>query len=175
MAESQTTHPIYELRVDLSNASRLFEYYMLRSYIQKNEVVLDIGCNTGTGMDILSAFSDKVYGIDVVPELEPILRSKYGGSEKIFYKIVKEGDIPFGEGFFDVIVANNFIEHVEDPSYYLNQFRQMLKPGGRLLLTTVNRELRLYPWQKPFNPHHFTEFSPRSLERLLKKHFAQVE
>jgi SAM-dependent methyltransferase len=174
MTESQTTHPIYELKVDVSNTSRLFEYYMLKDSIKKNDVVLDIGCNTGTGMDILSGFSDHVYGIDVVPELQEILEAKYRENQNIHFKIVKEGEIPFADNFFDVIVANNFIEHVQDPVFYLQMFKKLLKPEGKLYLTTVNRAHRLYSWQKPYNPHHFTEYSAKSLSSVLKTVFDQV-
>ena len=175
MAESQTTHPIYELKVDVSNTSRLFEYYMLKDYIRKNDFVLDIGCNTGTGMDILSEYSDHIYGIDVVPDLKEILDEKYKDNPKVNYKIVTEGEMDFSDGFFDIIVANNFIEHVESPDFYLKKFKSLLKPDGKLFLTTVNRENRLYFWQKPFNPHHYTEYSVSSLDKILKKHFNHVE
>lgn len=174
MAESQTTHPIYELKVDVSNTSRLFEYYMLKDYIKSSDVVLDIGCNTGTGMDILSGFSDSVYGIDVVPELKEILENKYKDNPKIHFEIVKEGDMHFAPEFFDVIVANNFIEHVEKPDYYLKKFHTLLKPNGRLYLTTVNRKNRLYFWQKPYNKHHYTEYSKKTLERVLTNVFDKV-
>jgi len=175
MAESQTTHPVYELKVDVSNTSRLFEYYMLKDYILKEHTILDIGCNTGTGMDILSHFSDHVYGIDVVPALEGILKEKYKNNPKVKFVIVSEGEVPFADNFFDAIVANNFIEHVEDPAYYLKKFKALLKPNGTLYLTTVNRKNRLYFWQKPYNVHHYTEFSPWSLKRMLNRHFAKVE
>lgn len=175
MAESQTTHPIYELKVDVSNTSRLFEYYMLKDYIKKDDYVLDIGCNTGTGMDILSEFSDHVYGIDVVPELKVILDEKYKDNSKINYKIVTEGEVDFNDGFFDIVVANNFIEHVEDPNFYLRKFKSLLKPNGQLFITTVNRKNRLYFWQKPFNPHHYTEYSVKTLSKILSENFNQVE
>lgn len=173
--QSQTTHPIYTLKVDVSNASRLYEYYMCKDYIEKDDIVLDIGCNTGTGMDILSMFANKVCGIDVVPELNDLLKEKYKNNPNIDFKIVKEGDIGYNECFFDVIVAHNFIEHVPNPHYYLEKFKQHLVDNGKLILTTVNRAHRLYWWQKPYNPHHFTEYSYRSLSKILKQHFSYVE
>ena len=175
MALDQTSHPIYKLDVDISNTSRLFEYYMLKDEIKKSDVVLDLGCNSGVGMDILSEFSDFVHGIDVVPELEGLLTEKYKNNDKVSWKIVEIGQFGYPENYFDIIVANNFIEHVEDPEFYLKSLKKLLKPKGVLVLTTVNRKLRLYSWGKPFNPHHYTEYSPNSLAKLVGKVFKEYE
>ncbi|MGB0165828.1 MAG: class I SAM-dependent methyltransferase [Luteibaculum sp.] len=168
----QKTHPVYELKVDVSNVSRLFEYYLLLEKIKPEHSVLDIGCNTGTGMDILSLKSNDVCGIDVIPTLAPILSSKYDSNPKISWKIVDEGGLGFQKKF-DWIVASNFIEHVPNPKYYIEEFKKHLKPNGILYLTTVNRNIRLFPWQKPYNQHHFTEYSTRSLKRLVKPYFKE--
>lgn len=175
MSLDQITHPIYELKVDISNTSRLFEYYMLKDEIQKDDFVLDFGCNVGDGLDILSNFSDNVFGIDVIPKLDDILRKKYFSNSKVEYKIVEQGDFGYPERFFDIIIANNFIEHVNHPNYYLDNFKKLLKPNGFVVLTTVNRKHRLYSWQKPFNPHHVTEFSVSSLKELLANSFKNYE
>ena len=171
MVLDQRTHPVYELKVDVSNTSRLYEYYMLKDDIKKEDYVLDFGCNIGSGLDVLSDFSDNVFGIDVIPELNDILHEKYKQNPKIEYKIVDQGEFGFPNNFFDVIVANNFIEHVNDPVFYLDNLKRLLKPNGYLIITTVNRKHRLYPWQKPHNSHHVTEFSVSSLKKLLVKSF----
>lgn len=173
--QDQRSHPVYELKVNVSNASRLFEYYALKPFINSGSDVLDIGCNSGVGMDIIKSFGCKVYGIDVIPKLKSLLEEKYKDDNDIFFEIVSEGKLGFKGKKFDYIIANNFIEHVPNPDYYLNKFLEKLKLGGKLFLTTVNRNLRLFPWQKPFNQHHFTEYSPKQLKRLVKKHFNKIE
>ena len=95
MVLDQRTHPVYELKVDVSNTSRLYEYYMLKDDIKKEDYVLDFGCNIGSGLDVLSDFSDNVFGIDVIPELNDILYEKYKQNPKIEYKIVDQGEFGF--------------------------------------------------------------------------------
>lgn len=173
MYKSQDTHPVYTERVSTSTANRLFEYTVCSRWIRSSDVVLDFGCNSGLGLDVLTHMAGAVHGIDVIPSLQPFLDAKYAGTN-VVPRIVKEGDMPFKDGFFDAIVAMNIIEHVPDPQAYTRLLFRKLKPGGRLIMSTVNRRLRLFPWQKPFNPHHFDEFSERSLRRLLHRYFNDV-
>jgi len=57
----------------------------------------------------------------------------------------------------------------------VQEARRVLRPGGRLVLTTPNRRLRLLPFQKPWNPEHLREYSGGSLRQVLGRHFPEVE
>lgn len=173
MYHSQDTHPVYVEHVSPSTANRLYEYKVCSRWIRPTDVVLDFGCNSGLGLDVLRHMAATVHGIDVIPSLQPFLKAKYAGTN-VVPVIVKEGDMPYEDGFFDAIVAMNIIEHVPDPKAYVRLLYRKLKPGGRLIMSTVNRRLRLFPWQKPFNPHHFDEFTDHSLRRLLRGCFNDV-
>lgn len=173
--KSQTTHEIYELKVDHSNASRLYEYHLAKNFIKAGDTVLDFGCNAGTGIDVIYNNACHFYGIDVVPGLQQVFREKYRDKPNVHLKIVKEGELFDKTEMFDVVLALNIIEHLDDPHHYLRELKRVTKPGGRIILTTVNRNLRLLPWQKPWNPYHVTEFSPVGLRKLLEKHYSKIE
>lgn len=175
MYKDQKSHPVYEIKLDVSNASRIYEYVMLREYLEPGKEVLEVGCNTGIGLDIIHSYKCKVYGIDVIPTLDTFLKEKYADKEGIETEIVKEGDLGFSDKKFDYIIANNFIEHIPNPVFYLEKFKERLVPGGVLFLTTVNRELRLFPWQEPYNEHHFTEYNFNSIDKLVRKVFNNIE
>jgi len=48
------------------------------------------------------------------------------------------GELPYPPAFFDLIVCVEGIEHLENPSHLLRSFARILKPGGRLIITTPN-------------------------------------
>lgn len=134
--------------------------------------VLDCGCNTGRGGSVLrqTLRDAELYGIDLVPErIEQI----QGG---IYQRLVatSSADLPFDNGFFDAIVAGEFIEHVSDPDLLatFREFRRVLKPGGTILLTTPNPESYLVKMGRTHifdEPSHVNIMSPGLLKDKLAR------
>ena len=75
---------------------------------------------------------------------------------------------------FDLLTSFELFEHVYDPQTFLRKIRELLRPGGRLLLTTLNGEgfdIQVL-WEKSksvFPPHHLNFFNPRSMKILMEK------
>ncbi|MBW4509595.1 MAG: class I SAM-dependent methyltransferase [Scytonematopsis contorta HA4267-MV1] len=100
--------------------------------------VLDIGCNTGRGGQVLKHLNKnlEIYGLDCVNER----------LAKLPKEVYKEGiyglstEIPCEDRKFDVVVAGEFIEHIYaiDVDKTIAEIFRVLKIGGRLLLTTPN-------------------------------------
>ena len=100
--------------------------------------VLDVGCNTGRGGQRIKQHCPhlKLYGIDLVEDR--IRRIPPG----IYDHLLADSatTLPFADASFDTIVAGELVEHIpadELPSM-LREFHRVLRPGGRLLLTTPN-------------------------------------
>jgi SAM-dependent methyltransferase len=51
-------------------------------------------------------------------------------------EIAPDGTIPVGDGEFDAVLSTQVLEHVEDPAVYLHECFRVLRPGGRMLLST---------------------------------------
>ena len=47
--------------------------------------------------------------------------------------------LPFGDASFDLVIAWDVVEHVQDPELLLAELARVLRPGGRVLLTVINR------------------------------------
>ncbi len=100
--------------------------------------ILDIGCNTGRGGQVLrrSFPQANLIGIDVVENrLKSIPKGLYNSllSESIT-------SISLPTASLDFILAGEVIEHIspEDLGTTLGELRRVLKPGGKLLMTTPN-------------------------------------
>ncbi|MGH7636200.1 MAG: class I SAM-dependent methyltransferase, partial [Gemmatimonadaceae bacterium] len=76
--------------------------------------------------------------------------------------------LPFADASFDVILANNVIEHFHDPAAGVAEMRRVLGPGGLVLYTIPF----LYPIHEA--PHDYTRFTRYGLARLFRD-WASVE
>ncbi len=145
-------------------------YKPIAKYAQKNGQgrVLDVGCAYGF---MLEKFPDSYekFGIDI---------SEYAISiamKKIFNATFKiagaEDGLLFGENFFDIVIMNDILEHLEKPELALKNVFNALKKGGILYITTPNfniirKKVFSYADRKE---HHISLFSHYDLEMLLKK------
>jgi SAM-dependent methyltransferase len=93
--------------------------------------ILDVGCGAGNMVHHLSRYG-RVRGIEVDPR--PVKIAQARGYD------VRQADasrrIPFADASFDLVTALDVIEHVDDDGALLREAHRVLKPGGRLLLTT---------------------------------------
>ncbi|CAN5446631.1 hypothetical protein BH10ACT3_BH10ACT3_14920 [soil metagenome] len=82
-------------------------------------------------------------------------------------------DLATSQGRFDVITAIDVIEHVMDPVEFLEQIRDLLRPGGTLFLTTGNAEPyrdRVTTWSYSSVPEvHIGFFEPRTLRLAYER------
>lgn len=133
--------------------------------------VLDLGCGSGYGTKIL-AETVPTCGVDL--SLKALLA--IDRSQSLAHFATADGRmLPFAAGSFDLITSFQVIEHIVDVNQYLAEARRVLTQNGTLIISTPNRRLRLFPFERPHNPYHVTEYAPRSLRAVLKRHFASVE
>jgi ubiquinone/menaquinone biosynthesis C-methylase UbiE len=131
--------------------------------------VLDAGCGTGYGSEILAtAGARSVVGLDISADALEHARAACTHPSCEF----RQGsvhELPFEDGRFDLAVCFEVIEHVEEQARALAELRRVLKPAGVLAISSPNR--KVYP---PGNPHHVHEFVPDELEEALAEQFANV-
>jgi SAM-dependent methyltransferase len=80
-------------------------------------------------------------------------------------------------GTYDLVMMLELIEHVEDPAKWIEAGRALLKPGGKLLFSTPNRDF--YPrgtvWETEAPPVHLWWFSPSTFKYLASVVQSDVE
>jgi SAM-dependent methyltransferase len=132
--------------------------------------ILDVGCATGEFLAAARARGWQPHGVDISPIAAARAVELTGGQ-------VHVGTLetaPFPPGSFDAVTLWGVIEHVQWPRAYLTAVARLLRPGGRLGLTTPNVAGLTYRllgrrWWVVGPNEHIYYFSPATLARLLAR------
>ena len=154
--------------------SRLEGYRALRwaRHVPPEGRILDVGCGDGFHLDLLRTYGDrswKLEGVDPDPRAVGAARAK--GLE-VHEGFVQDID---ATSSFDLAILNHTIEHVDDPAAVLSRVRELLRPGGRVVITTDNtdsfdaRLFRRSYWGGYHFPRHWSLFNARSMLALSEK------
>jgi len=103
-------------------------------HASRNRVVADIGCAAGSFLDHLSGLAATTLAIEPCREYHPSLRKR--GYEVYGSTIDACADY---QQRVELAASLATIEHVEHPFNFMSEIRQLLKPGGLLLVSTPNR------------------------------------
>ncbi|HMB55998.1 MAG TPA: bifunctional 2-polyprenyl-6-hydroxyphenol methylase/3-demethylubiquinol 3-O-methyltransferase UbiG [Arenimonas sp.] len=103
--------------------------------------VLDVGCGGGLLSEALARAGADVVALDLAPELIEIARLHLLESGlKVDYRLqAVEALAAESAGSFDAIACMEMLEHVPDPASVLRACASLLKPGGKLFVSTLNR------------------------------------
>lgn len=137
---------------------------------QRNSVVLDMGCGTGAGSNILAGTFEKVYGIDVSPEAIEYCK-KYWKRKNLSFFIGSGTDIPFVKNTFDIVATFEVFEHIEDWGKFLLELKRVTKPQGKIYISTPNKDITSPGKEKPINPFHFFEMTEKEFRKALSEYF----
>ncbi|MDG1722257.1 MAG: bifunctional 2-polyprenyl-6-hydroxyphenol methylase/3-demethylubiquinol 3-O-methyltransferase UbiG [SAR86 cluster bacterium] len=110
----------------------------------KNMDVLDVGCGGGLLCEALFNFNGKISGIDAAgPGIEIAIKHAKDNCKEILYRDITAEELVDSESEkYDVVTCLEVIEHVPDPQSLVTACSNLLKPGGSLFLSTINRNPR---------------------------------
>ncbi|MGH9186051.1 MAG: class I SAM-dependent methyltransferase [Acidimicrobiales bacterium] len=97
--------------------------------------LLDVGCAAGFFMQAASEAGWQVDGVELSPEISAYARDRFG------FEDIHVGTLdtaPVEPGSFDVVTMWDVVEHVPDPQSLLRQAHVLLRPDGRLVISTQN-------------------------------------
>jgi len=128
--------------------------------------VADIACGTGYGSHTLrETGAQEVVGVDVSQEAIRYARRKYQTASVVFH-IADATQTLLPDHSFDAIVSFETIEHVLAADRLLREFKRIIKPDGRLVISSPN------DWG--LTQHHCHTWSPLEFVSILSKHFTPV-
>lgn len=129
--------------------------------------ILDIACGEGYGAAaLLMAGATSVIGVDISERACVHAREKYG----IDARVGSAEQIPVGDGSVDMVVSFETIEHVPNPRRFLDECARVLVRGGRLIISTPNKDVYSGPGTT-HNPYHCCEMSEQEFAAALGVRF----
>lgn len=150
-----------------------YRYQLAAEMVDKNDQVLDIACGCGYGTYILAQKAKTCIGADLLPSIIEFA-NKHWNSKNITFQKADGNDIKkyFNNEAFSFICCLETLEHLPQPLKFLLELIQLIKPDGRLLLST--------PQPPQGNPHHIHEFEFNDLlaffqstQMMIEKTFIQ--
>ena len=145
--------------------------------------VLDVGCGGGILSEALAHAGAKVTAIDLADEaLEVAKLHLYESGAEVDYQHISAEELSEQQPErFDVITCMEMLEHVPDPLSIIAACNRLLKPGGQLFLSTLNRNLKSFLFAiigaeyiakiLPKGTHQYDQFiRPSELARGLRQY-----
>ena len=131
----------------------------------------------------LQKTTSELYGFDFdQPGLD--ILAKNGSADLYRADLEKLDEVPLNETF-DIIVAGEMIEHLNNPGLFLTGIQRFMTPETRLILTTINAYCGMrFLWyglrgkrgkQEPVHPDHVAYYSYSTLSLMVKRHGLTVD
>src|SRR4030042_2156311 len=168
---------------DLSGSIRVQKMLaIIDSLDLKNTNILDIGCYDGTFLSSIKNRDNNFFSLEASDWGVEQCRKKNINVQQYFFDDVSQ--LPYGGNFFDIVIAGEIIEHINDTDFFLEEISRILKPKGKLLLSTpniaslgrrllllfgINPIIELSP-NEPDSSGHIRYFTFKTLAQLLEKH-----
>ena len=108
--------------------------------------VLDVGCGGGLLSEAMARRGARVTGLDLAADVLEVARAHARGSGiQVNYQLeAAEDHARLHGGHYDMVTCMEMLEHVPDPPAVVTALAALVKPGGAVFLSTINRTPRAY-------------------------------
>lgn len=161
--------------------------FILKHTTLEDKKVLDVGCGGGILCEALAKEGAWVTGIDLESNaIQAATRHAATSGLAIQYRCVAVEDLLDESERYDVITCMEMLEHVPHPQKIIHACANLLKPGGKLFVSTINRTWKAYLSVivgaeyvlnlLPKNTHHYDQFlRPSQVVEWIREYHLSVE
>ncbi len=126
--------------------------------------IIELGSGEGYGIQMLAPLAEHYLAVDKFD-------TDIKGQANVKFRRQMLPSLPgIEDNTFDFAVTFQVIEHIKDDKAFISEIHRVLKPGGKLLLTTPNRPMSLSR-----NPWHIREYTAAELAAIVGGSFGKVE
>ncbi len=171
-------HEINPLRLD----------YICRQSNLKDLKIVDIGCGGGILSEAMAKKGGIVTGIDMAEKAIAVAKLHQIESKiTVDYKLMTAEELAEDEaGSFDIVTCLEMLEHVPDPSKVIQSCADLLKPGGSVYFSTINKNLKSFLFAiigaehilklLPVGTHEYSKFiKPSSMESWSRQSLLELQ
>ena len=126
--------------------SAIYTRYHFAARHAAGKDVLEVACGVGNGLGYLSRFARRVVGGDIDDANVQIAQDTYRDDEHIVIHKMDAHSLPFPDRSFDLVLLFEALYYLDDSEKFMSEAFRVLRPGGKLLLSTV------HPGWPGFNP-----------------------
>ena len=154
--------------------------YIQKNTNLKNADILDLGCGGGLLTEQMHKHGANVVGLDASSKTIKIAK-KHAKEQNLKIDYVNTNIEEYSnKKKFDVIICFELIEHVPNPSKLIENISKIIKPGGKLFLSTINRNIYSFIFAKiiaeyvlnviPQGTHSYEKFlKPSEIRKMINK------
>lgn len=146
-------------------------YHWISGFIT-NKKVADLACGEGYGAALMAQFAHHVTAIDVDAPTIQKASEKYQHINNLSYAVGDVLDTAIPSGTLDAVVSFETLEHLEQHTALLKEFKRVLHEEGVLILSTPDKNV--YSGSEHHNEFHLKELKEAEFKQLMAQHFDHV-
>ena len=152
--------------------SEHYHRYLLALRYTESLDVLDVASGEGFGSALLGQGARSVVGVDLDTDAVKFANQNYT-TERVTFRQGNAIALPVDDRSVDAVVSFETIEHLEDHEAFLAEILRVLRPGGRLVISSPDRKVYAEAGDTD-NPFHVHELGRSEFLQLLRAKFEHV-
>jgi ubiquinone/menaquinone biosynthesis C-methylase UbiE len=134
----------------------LRRYYWAGRFCAGKDVV-EVACGTGQGLEYLASISKSLHAGDISPAMVKI--AQVNAPQQVRIQVMDAHCMPFENRCMDIVILFEAIYYLAHPESFLAECKRILRPGGKILISSANKDLFDFtPSPYSFNYYGTREF-----------------